>query len=59
MPNSKELARQARNAYNRRWYAAHKEQRKASQERYWQRKAKKMVAEQEAAQDEQTNSVEP
>lgn len=59
MPDYKELARQARNEYNRRWYAEHKEQRKASRERYWERKAKKMLAEKEAEQDEQTNRVEP
>ena len=57
MPDSKELARQARNEYNRRWYAGHKEQRKASRERYWERKAKKMLAEKEAAQDERTKSI--
>lgn len=49
MPDYKELARQARNEYNRRWYAEHKEQ----------RKAKKMLAEKEAEQDEQINRVEP
>lgn len=59
MPDYKELARQARNEYNRRWYAEHKEQRKASRERYWRRKAKKLLAEKEAAKDEQNDSIQP
>lgn len=59
MPDYEELARQARNQYNRRWYAEHKEQRKASRERYWQRKAEKMITEREGVNNEQANSVQP
>lgn len=59
MPDYEELARQARNEYNRRWYAEHKEQRKASRERYWQRKAEKMIKEREGVNNEQANSVQP
>lgn len=59
MPDYEELARQARNEYNRRWYAEHKEQRKASRERYWQRKVEKMITERESVNNEQANSVQP
>lgn len=38
-------AREARNAYMRAWRAKNKEKEKAAQERYWKKKAKKMIKE--------------
>lgn len=35
-----EAARQARNAYNRRWYAANRERVRARQREFWEKKAR-------------------
>lgn len=42
-----EKAKEARRAYNRAYYHAHKEARRQTNERYWNRKAEKIAAEQE------------
>ncbi|MBJ7955809.1 hypothetical protein [Bacillus cereus] len=44
MTNTKETsAREARNAYMREWRAKNKEKVKATQDRYWKRKAKELT----------------
>ncbi|MFE4880728.1 hypothetical protein [Bacillus mycoides] len=44
MVNQKETAaREAKNAYMREWRAKNKDKVKATQERYWQRQAKKLT----------------
>ncbi len=40
-----EAAKEARRAYTNEYYRTHKEQRKESQRRYWERKAEKLQAE--------------
>lgn len=42
-----EIARLERNAYKRRWRAKNPDKVKASNERYWERKAEKKVREEE------------
>ena len=51
-----EQARQARNAYQRKWRRQNPEKFQAQIERYWERKAKKM---QEEQQTNQTAGTEP
>lgn len=41
----KEAARQARNAYHRAWRAKNKDKVKANNDRYWEKKAEQLQAE--------------
>lgn len=50
-----EAAKAAKRAYTNQYYATHKEQRKASQEAYWERKALEMMKGEKK--DEQIQSV--
>ena len=50
MDNMSKEARAARNAYRRKWYAANKDKCKASQARYWAKKAAEMKLQQEQQQ---------
>ncbi len=48
--NDKRLSdagREARNQYNREWYAANKEKRAAINKRYWEKRAAKLSVERE------------
>ena len=40
-----DAGREARNRYNREWYAANKEKRAAINKRYWEKRAAKLAAE--------------
>lgn len=42
-----DAAREARNQYNREWYAANKEKRAAINKRYWEKRAARLAAEKE------------
>lgn len=44
-----DAGREARNRYNREWYAANKEKRAAINKRYWEKRAAKLAAEKEVA----------
>ena len=44
-----DAGREARNRYNREWYAANKEKRAAINKRYWEKRAAKLAAEKAAA----------
>lgn len=46
-----DAGREARNRYNREWYAANKEKRAAINKRYWEKRAAKLAAEKEARND--------
>ena len=39
-----DAAREARNQYNREWYAANKEKRAAINKRYWEKRAARLAA---------------
>ena len=41
----KEMAREAHNAYQREWRAKNKDKVKASNERYWEKRVKRLLAE--------------
>ena len=42
-----DAGRDARNRYNREWYAANKEKRAAINKRYWEKRAAKLASEKE------------
>lgn len=46
-----DAGREARNRYNREWYAANKEKRAAINKRYWEKRAARLAAEKEARND--------
>lgn len=54
MDSLKQVARDARNKYRREWYRNNRDKVKAQQERYWLRKAEKLLQAQQAAGKEET-----
>lgn len=46
-----DAGREARNRYNREWYAANKEKRAAINKRYWEKRAARLATEKEARND--------